>query len=88
MRPEVELNESQERQLNAVRRKALKHQEKREYFKEENKYKRNVPLKEEKTSLDRDSGRDFCAAFVGGSHLSGKLLSRRRRRDRGVFRGS
>ena len=73
MRPEVELNESQERQLNAVRRKALKHQEKREYFKEENKYKRNVPLKEEKATFEvNELTKSLNSTFAGIKDKLGK----------------
>ena len=35
MKQEKELNEAQERGINTVKRRALKHQEKREYFKNE-----------------------------------------------------
>lgn len=55
MKPDYELNESQERQLNHVRRKALKHQEKRESFKEENKYKRNVNTAEKNAPLKKEA---------------------------------
>ena len=53
MRQEVELNEAQERKVSKVKRRAQKHQEKKEYFVKENKIETvNLPVDKSKSFLD------------------------------------
>ena len=61
MKPEIELNESQERQVTRIRKRAIKHQEKRQYFEQENIHKRDLDF-----SSEKKEAKNSLATMVAG----------------------